>query len=354
MKRDSGNVVVSRFPILQSWEIYPGSRLTGVLVDLRPQFDSDLLVIANHWSCCSADANRQDQADAFVEFLRDAKTPGGTITLTDGTPMVAAGDFNLVGLAQQLTTLLTGDIQDEGQFGPDAAPDWNNLPLVFPPTRHLEARVGWTWRNDGSSFYPGVLDWIFYGASDLTLGNHFILDSRMLSPTTLSALGMSSGDSPLASDHSPRVADFRVKVSTAAPPVVRPAERCRRVAAPERAQPVQPAHGDRIRGSRHDLRASLGIRCARPQGPIVRSAPMDPGHPPPDLGRPHRPGSTPGLGGIPGAPAGRGSASRGAIHRAGSLSTVARSARATSRLRTAGPHLSPPAGMTTLESPPVR
>ncbi len=220
VKRDGGNVIVSRFPITQSWEIFPGHRLTGALLDLRPQIDSDLLVVANHWRCCTADSERQDEADALVEFLRDAKTVGGVIDLPDGTPMVAAGDFNLVGLSQQITTLLTGDIQDEGQFGADAAPDWNNLPFVFPPSRHPEQRVGWTWRRDSSSFYPGILDWIFYGANDLNLGNHFILDSRTLSASTLSALGMSTGDSPLASDHSPRVADFSLKVSTATPPSV--------------------------------------------------------------------------------------------------------------------------------------
>ena len=46
----------------------------------------DLLVIGNHWRCCTADEDRQNEADSVVGFLRDARTEGGVITLPEGTP----------------------------------------------------------------------------------------------------------------------------------------------------------------------------------------------------------------------------------------------------------------------------
>ena len=76
VKLDQGNVIVSRFPILDSWEVNPGYRITAALLDLGAGFDTDLLVIANHWRCCTDDASRQEEADSVVEFLADMRSPG--------------------------------------------------------------------------------------------------------------------------------------------------------------------------------------------------------------------------------------------------------------------------------------
>ncbi len=208
VKRDAGNVVASRFPILDSWEILPGSRLTGVLVDLRPDTDSDLLVVANHWSCCTADGNRQMQADALIAFLRDARTPGGAITLVENTPIVAAGDFNLVGLRRQLETLITGDIADNGTFGPDSPPDWDGGDFAMTLARHPDARLVYTWRRDSSSFYPGKLDYVFFTSSVATLHKAVVFETRTMSPATLAANGLGADDTEIASDHAAIVADF--------------------------------------------------------------------------------------------------------------------------------------------------
>lgn len=217
VKRDSGNVIVSRYPILQSWAVFPGARLTAALIDLSSRDQPDVLVIAAHFSCCTADAQRQDQADALIAFVRDAQTPGGDIDLADDTPIVAAGDFNLVGWRQQLDTILTGDIQDEGQFGPDHAPDWDGSGFDLPLSTHTDRRIGATWRNDFSSFYPGILDFVFVTQSVVDLGRDFILDTRSMPPARLTNFGLQASDSEIASDHTPRVLDLAFTTVTDAP-----------------------------------------------------------------------------------------------------------------------------------------
>ncbi|MEZ4649447.1 MAG: FlgD immunoglobulin-like domain containing protein [Candidatus Eisenbacteria bacterium] len=208
LKRDQGNVIVSRYPILDSWDVLPGSRLTAALLDLRPDFDTDLLVIANHWSCCTADDNRQEQADALVSFLRDARTTGGLLDLADGTPIVAAGDFNLVGWRRQLETLTTGDIVDEGTFGPDSPPDWDGSDFDRAEIRHPDARFVYTWRNDGGSFYPGQLDYIWFAGSVATLHQNLTVETRTMLSSSLAEFGLGAGDTEAASDHAAIFADF--------------------------------------------------------------------------------------------------------------------------------------------------
>ncbi|MBK9016933.1 MAG: endonuclease/exonuclease/phosphatase family protein [Saprospiraceae bacterium] len=70
VKLEDGNITVSRYPILQSWNIYPGHRLTASLIDLPDaQFDKDILVVNGHLRCCSANSERQLEADAFAKFI---------------------------------------------------------------------------------------------------------------------------------------------------------------------------------------------------------------------------------------------------------------------------------------------
>ncbi len=209
---DGGNVICSRFPILQTWEFNPGYRETAVLLDPGPSSSTDLLFIGCHLRCCTADAARQIEADAIISFLRDAKTPGGAITLPPGTPFVVAGDMNLVGWRQQLDTILTGNIIDQVAWGADAAPDWDGGPFAVPPSRHPDGRGSYTWRSDTSTFYPGLLDWIFYTDSALILHNHYVLETRTMLPATVTANGLVATDIPVASDHAPRVADFSIRL----------------------------------------------------------------------------------------------------------------------------------------------
>ena len=220
IKRDNGNVIVSRYPILQSWEVYPGHRITAALLDLGAGQSDDLLVIANHWRCCSADDLRQDEADATIAFLRDARTPGGVINLAENTPVLFGGDLNLVGWRQQLDTIISGDIQDESQFGNDSAPDWDGSDFAQPLTRQTDARASYTWRKDYSSYYPGMLDYILFTDSNLDLHNHFVLETRTMTTGSLSAAGLMAGDTESASDHAPRVADFTLGNALSSVPVL--------------------------------------------------------------------------------------------------------------------------------------
>lgn len=216
LKLDAGNGIVTRLPILGSWLVLPESRLTAALLDLRPLHDCDLLVIANHWSCCDADENRQEQADALIAFIRDARTAGGTIDLAPGTPILAAGDFNLVGWRRQLTTLETGDIDDEFRYGTDSPPDWDGSGFDTIEARHPEAGLAHTWRDPESGFYPGRLDYMFHTGSVSIVDRAFVLDTSELSASTLALHGLRREDTGVASDHAPVVVDFR--------PIVKPTD----------------------------------------------------------------------------------------------------------------------------------
>ncbi len=215
---DGGNVICSRLPILQSWRITLSYRNTAALLDLGPGADTDLLLIASHWRCCTADDDRQNEADAVVAFLRDAKTTGGTITLPAGTPFLMAGDLNLVGWKQQLATLVTGDIQDQGTYGADAAIDWDGGDFTPVISRHADQRSAYTWFAEYSSFYPGMLDWILYTDSALILHNHVVMETRTMSTATLAAYGLQAFDTTAASDHAARVADFSLASGLSAVP----------------------------------------------------------------------------------------------------------------------------------------
>ena len=100
-----GLITASRWKILSRWTDLPNQ--FPVLIDLPVQFKSDLLFTNAHLNCCGNESGRQDQADAYSNFINDAKTQGGKISLTKNTPFVYAGDLNLVGYSQQLTTLIS-------------------------------------------------------------------------------------------------------------------------------------------------------------------------------------------------------------------------------------------------------
>jgi hypothetical protein len=60
--------------------------------------------------------------------------------------------------------------------------------------------MGYTWRNDNSSFWPGHLDYFIASDSVVQPGRHFILYTPEMSPANLAAYGLASPDS-LVSDH---------------------------------------------------------------------------------------------------------------------------------------------------------
>lgn len=207
-KDDYDMVIASRWPILQTWPAL--TRQYAALIDLPANYATDLLFTAAHLHCCTADLNRQNEADEYVRFVQDAMNAGGSFTLPTGTPMVCAGDLNSVGYQQQLTTLLTGDIQNNATYGPDGPMDWDGTSAVSALALQTEGRMGYTWRSNSSAYPSGLLDHLFYTDAAMTLAKSFILRTEIMPAGTLSALGLNSGDAVTASDHLPVTGDFIV------------------------------------------------------------------------------------------------------------------------------------------------
>lgn len=208
IKDDYDHITVSRYPISNSWPAL--DRQFPCLIDLPEPYQKDLLVVNAHYNCCTADANRQEQADEFVSFILDAKTPGGAIDLPDLTPFVLCGDLNLVGYAQQLETVLTGDIQNTGTWGSGAFPDWDNTPLTDQICRQSDQRMAYTWRNDFSSFPPGRLDFMIYSDAAMTAEKSYSIQTGEMSPARLATFGLQSNDAETVSDHFPIITDFSI------------------------------------------------------------------------------------------------------------------------------------------------
>ncbi len=210
-KDDYDLVIASRWPITQSWTSL--SRQFPAVIDLPESYSSDLLFTASHLNCCTADATRQAQCDAYVQFVQDAMAPGGSVTVAPGTPMVYAGDLNAVGWAQQLSTLLTGDIVNNATFGPDGPMDWDGTGLARAACRQTDAHMAYTWRSETSAYPSGLLDHLFYtdGVADLT--SSFTLRTEVMPSATLAALGLQASDASTASDHFPLVADLAIPLA---------------------------------------------------------------------------------------------------------------------------------------------
>ena len=87
------NVIVSKYALsLTSTETTPaGERgMALALVDLPDtRCATDFYFMKNHYACCGGLTNdpfRQQQSDAIVNWMRDARSSGRTIDLPPGTP----------------------------------------------------------------------------------------------------------------------------------------------------------------------------------------------------------------------------------------------------------------------------
>ncbi len=208
VKDDYDLVIASRWPITQTWPTL--TRQFAVLIDLPSTYATDLLFTAAHLNCCTADAARQNQADEYVRFVQDAKNAGGAFTLPGNTPMVYAGDLNSVGYAQQMTTLLTGDIVNNATYGADGPMDWDGSAATSTELEQTDARMAYTWRSNTSAYPSGRLDHVLYTDAAMGLAKSFTLRTEVMPTATLSALGLNATDASAASDHFPITADFIV------------------------------------------------------------------------------------------------------------------------------------------------
>jgi endonuclease/exonuclease/phosphatase family metal-dependent hydrolase len=215
------NVVVSRWPLRMTRdETAPaGQRKQAIaLIDVPDsRWPNDIYLLNNHFKCCGGTANdpqRQQQADAIVAWLRDARAPGGEVDLPPETALIIAGDLNTVGGPQPLLTLLAGDVQNEAQYGVDFKLDWDETELSDArPLHNLAGPDDYTWRNDSSEYKPGRLDYVLYSDSVLTAVKAYTLNTTVMLPAELDAAGlqkydMCSDDEGVVFDHLPLVVDF--------------------------------------------------------------------------------------------------------------------------------------------------
>ena len=198
-----------------------GRKVALTSIDVPPSvWPRPLYLINAHLSCCSdGQLKRQRQADSLAAWIRDLRAGLGPIELAKEDPLVVLGDLNLVSGPSPLETLLTGDIDDESTWGPDAPPDGDDTELVdLAPLHNGDGLAQWTWRNDASSFKAGRLDYILISDSVLSVAASSVLNTTTLSDDELSALGLerldvgkSATKGGWALDHLPVIADLQWK-----------------------------------------------------------------------------------------------------------------------------------------------
>ena len=218
MKMDYDDVVVSRYLIKKGWNYYPSdNRSFASLIDLPEYYGKDILTINAHLKCCGGEDNdnrRQSEVDAIISFLKDAKTVGGSIDLPERTPFIIMGDLNFVGLRQQLVSLITGEIIDTGHFGTGGPLDWDDTDLEDLIAYQTDKRTAYTWRDDGSSYPPGRLDFQIFTNSVLDVEKAFLIQTEVMNPDRLAMYGLQKFDSGNASDHFPKVTDYHINIPT--------------------------------------------------------------------------------------------------------------------------------------------
>lgn len=228
----SDNVILSRYPLRHRTEELPvpfplphvglpdyryGQAMC--LVDLPGKNQADLYLVAMHNKSRGGEENvqmRQRQSDSIVRHLREVRTASW---FRDRTPIVILGDMNVLAVEPadptfHLTTLLTGNILNEDEFGADTPIDYDRSNLIEVKPRHNgREKEFYTWRQDDSPFPPGALDRIIYSDSVLKATHSFILNTTTMAESELSASGLLKSDVLWRSesghfDHLPMVVDF--------------------------------------------------------------------------------------------------------------------------------------------------
>ena len=204
-------VILSKYPILEEASLISSDRTMCSLLEIDNPNQPYVLIINSHLSCCDNDDDRQEQVDELVQVLREWILHGdGPFELPDNTPILNVGDLNFVGYQQQIRTVTLGDIYDESSYGNDFPLDWDGSSVTDLFSRHTHKRMGYTWRNDGSSYNPGKLDYIIYTDSNISISKHFVLNTLAIPNSTLIEWGLEADDTYEASDHLPIIVDFSV------------------------------------------------------------------------------------------------------------------------------------------------
>jgi endonuclease/exonuclease/phosphatase family metal-dependent hydrolase len=223
--KGSDSVIASKYPLtLTRTNTSPtGQKARAIaMVDLPDSvYPTDFYLMNEHFKCCGdvgsiEDDMRQQQSDSIVNWLRDARNPGGTVTLTPGTPFAVVGDLNMVGGLQPLHTLLDGNIIDNSTYGSDSPPDWDATNLTDARPSHNNAGSEfYTWRDDTGPYDPEQLDFVIYSDSALDVANKFVLNTVSMTNPQRTATGLQQFDTAQGTasnnfDHLPVVVDFRI------------------------------------------------------------------------------------------------------------------------------------------------
>jgi endonuclease/exonuclease/phosphatase family metal-dependent hydrolase len=217
------NILVSKYPLtMTETDTIPEPSSTSValaVVDLPNElFDTDFYFMNSHFKCCgttgsSEDLQRQRQADALVNWMRDARSPGEYVNLPAGTPMAVVGDLNIVGSQQPLNSLISGNIINEETYGSDSPPDWDGTILGDAhPLHNGSGPDDYTWHDGTSAFPDNRLDYVLYTDSVVDVANHFVLNTVAMTSAERTAAGLQTYDvmlNPSDWDHLPVVVDFR-------------------------------------------------------------------------------------------------------------------------------------------------
>ncbi len=176
-------------------------------------YQTDMLFTNAHLRCCSANYERQEQVDEYVAFMLDAQSTGGSVNIPQETPFVYAGDLNLVGYAQQLTTLITGEIQNTGTYGQGALYDWDGTEVTDQICQQTDKRMAYTWRDDSSSYPAGRLDYMIFSDAVMEAEKSFTIQTEVMPTDRLQEYGFYQYDTSSASDHFPIVTDFSINAA---------------------------------------------------------------------------------------------------------------------------------------------
>jgi hypothetical protein len=118
-----------------------------------------------------------------------------------------------VGYSQQLTTLISGDIQNTIDYGLPSYPDWDNSEVSALISLHSDSRFSFTWKNENGSYPPGKLDYILYSDAVVSVEKSFVLRTEEMNVSRLGKYGLDINNTESASDHFPVIADFVVTKS---------------------------------------------------------------------------------------------------------------------------------------------
>ena len=197
------NALVSRYPILNSAQFIDSGRSSVILLDTEAELGTNLLVINTHLAFIPEES-RQVDADEIIMRLREWRNGTGPFELESNTPIVHVGDFNQRAPSPILTTLTEGDIIDEASFGTDFPPDWDGTPILDLNSIQNADTVNYTVSRGRTV----KIDYVFYTDSAIEVGNHYVLNTRIMTQDDLTTYNLETADTDSASDHLPTIMDI--------------------------------------------------------------------------------------------------------------------------------------------------